>query len=115
MPNGALLYPGNTLKEDMHYFTQQEYATEGKNGPSNEPQRLRETLARRKEHYLHTLSKDIVERCAERGISTLVIGGLKGIDEQDWGRHGNKRFDNWPYMRLDKVVNSAAGGVHKPS
>ncbi len=108
LPNEALLYPGNTLKEDMHYFTQQEYDTEGENGPSNEAQRLRETLARRTDHFLHALSKDIVERCATHDVGTLVIGDLEGVNEQDWGRHGNKRLDNWPYKRLTSLIDYKA-------
>jgi putative transposase len=30
----TLLYPGNALKEDAHYFRREEYDTEGENGPS---------------------------------------------------------------------------------
>lgn len=108
LPDNALLYPGNTLKEDMHYFTQQEYDTEGENGPSNEAQRLRETLARRTNHFLHSLSKDIVERCAAHDVGTLIIGDLEGINDQDWGRHGNKRLDNWPYKRLTNLIDYKA-------
>lgn len=107
-PDGALLYPGDSLKEDMHYFTQQEYDTEGENGPSREAQRLRRKLARRTDHFLHALSKDIVERCADAGVGTLVIGDLEGINEQDWGRHGNKRLDNWPYRRLTNLIDYKA-------
>lgn len=108
LPGDALLYPGNTLKEDMHYFTQQEYKTEGENGPSNKAQRLRETLARRTDHFLHALSKDLVERCSDHDVGTLVIGDLAGVNEQDWGRHGNKRLDTWPYKRLTTLIDYKA-------
>ena len=29
------LYPRNVLKQDKHYFTRDEYKTEGENGPSH--------------------------------------------------------------------------------
>ncbi|ERH09484.1 MAG: hypothetical protein J07HX64_01238 [halophilic archaeon J07HX64] len=31
----TLLYPGNGLKEDAHHFRQEEYDTDGENGPSD--------------------------------------------------------------------------------
>ncbi len=33
-PDEYVLYPGNSLKQDKHYYTQAEYDTEGENGPS---------------------------------------------------------------------------------
>ena len=32
-PDEYVLYPGNSLKQDKHYFTRAEYDTEGENGP----------------------------------------------------------------------------------
>jgi len=33
-PGEYVLFPGNSLKQDKHYFTRSEYDTEGENGPS---------------------------------------------------------------------------------
>jgi len=33
-PDEYVLYPGNSLKQDKHYFKRAEYDTEGDNGPS---------------------------------------------------------------------------------
>ena len=97
----TLLYPGNALKEDAHYFRHEEYATEGENGPSNEAQRHRRKQARRQDHFLHVLSKDIVEQCATRSVGTIAVGHPKKIrDDSDWGRHGNKRLHNWAFETL---------------
>jgi len=57
---------------------------------------------------LHALSKDIVERCADRDVGTLVVGDPSGVDEDDWGRHGNKRLDNWAYKRLMNLLDYKA-------
>ena len=107
-PDDALLYPGNTLREDKHYFQQEEYQTEGEHGPSNKAEWAREKLSRRKDHFLHALSKDIIERCVEHDVGTLVVGDPSGVDEDDWGRHGNKRLDNWAYKRLMNLIDYKA-------
>ena len=72
-PDDALLYPGNTLREDEHDFQREEYWTEAPPGPSQTAQWARETLAKRKDHFLHALSKDIIERCVDHEIGTLVV------------------------------------------
>jgi putative transposase len=97
----TLLYPGNALKEDVHYFRQQEYDTEGKDGPSDHAEWAREKQSRRQGHFLHALSKDIVEQCADRDVGTIAVGHPKHIrDDEDWGRHGNKRLHDWAFEML---------------
>ena len=99
---------GSTLREDKHYFQREEYQTEGNRGPSQTAQWAREKLSRRKDHFLHALSKDIVERCVEHDVGTLVVGDPSGVDDDDWGRHGNKRLDNWAYKRLMNLLDYKA-------
>ncbi len=97
----TLLYPGNALKEDAHYFRQQEYDTEGENGSSDHAQWARRKKSRRQEHFLHALSTDIVEQCAGRGVGTIAVGHPTHIrDDGDWGRHGNKRLHDWAFEML---------------
>ena len=97
----TLLYPGNALKEDAHYFRREEYDTEGENGPSHHAEWARLKKSRRQEHFLHALSKDIVEQCAERDVGTIAIGHPKHIrEDEDWGRHGNKRLHDWAFETL---------------
>jgi putative transposase len=107
-PDDALLYPGNTLREDKHYFQQEEYQTEGPHGPSQKAEWAREKLSRRKDHFLHALSKDIVERCVDHNVGTLVVGDPSGVDDDNWGRHGNKRLDNWAYKRVMNLLDYKA-------
>ncbi|MFT4885177.1 MAG: putative transposase, partial [Natronomonas sp.] len=105
----TLLYPGNALKEDAHYFRQREYETEGENGPSKESERLRRKKARRQDHFLHAVSKDIVERCADRDVGVIAVGHPEKIrDDQEWGRHGNKRLHDWPFDRLIALIEYKA-------
>ncbi|MDQ2052973.1 transposase [Natronolimnohabitans sp. A-GB9] len=105
----TLLYPGNALQEDAHYFRHIEYDTEGENGPSNRAEWARRKKSRRQEHFLHALSKDIVEQCARRDVETIAVGHPKHIrDDQDWGRHGNKRLHDWAFETLIQHIEYKA-------
>ena len=96
-----VLYPGNALKEDAHYFRQEEYDTEGENGPSDRAEWARQKKSRRQIHFLHALSKDIVEQCTDRNVGTIAVGHPKNIrEDEDWGRHGNKRLHDWAFETL---------------
>ncbi|MDR5671687.1 transposase [Halalkaliarchaeum sp. AArc-GB] len=97
----TLLYPGNALKEDAHYFRHEEYDTEGENGPSQKAQWARRKKSRRQDHFLHALSKDIVAQCVQHGVGTIAVGHPKEIRaDTDWGRHGNKRLHDWAFETL---------------
>jgi len=37
--------------------------------------------SRRKNHFRHTLSKPIVERCVEAGVEKIAVGDLSDIHE----------------------------------
>jgi len=50
-PDEYVLYPGNSIKQDKHYFKRSEYDTEGKNGPSNKSTWARRKLADRETHF----------------------------------------------------------------
>jgi putative transposase len=108
------LYPGNRLKEDKHYFTRDEYQTEGENGPSKRARRARRKLYRRKDHFLHTLSKHIVRRCVEEGIGTIAVGDLSDIrenddgDSRDWDQRGNKKLHGWEFDRFTRLLEYKA-------
>ncbi len=104
------LYPGNTLKEDKHYSTHEEYQTEGENGPSKRARKARQKLSRGKDHFLHTLSKHIVERCVEEGVEKRTVGDLSGIrededgDSRNRGASGNKKLHGWEFSRFTNLL-----------
>ncbi|MEZ3145115.1 RNA-guided endonuclease InsQ/TnpB family protein [Halobaculum sp. MBLA0143] len=108
------LYPGNTLKQDKHYFTREEYQTEGEKGPSRRAQKARRKLSRRKDHFLHTLSKHIVKRCVEEGVEKIAVGDLTGIredengDSRNWGASGNKKLHGWEFARFTRLLEYKA-------
>ncbi|XGI84756.1 RNA-guided endonuclease InsQ/TnpB family protein (plasmid) [Halorutilales archaeon Cl-col2-1] len=108
------LYPGNRLKQDKHYFTQEEYQTEGEDGPSEKALRARRKLSRRKDHFLHTLSRHIVERCVEKDVGTIAVGDLSDIREDEdgesrsWGKSGNKKLHGWEFDRFTRLLEYKA-------
>ncbi|MEF8778405.1 MAG: transposase [Natronomonas sp.] len=105
----TLLYPGNALKEDAHYFRQEEYDTEGESGPSTHAEWARRKRSRRQHHFLHVLSKDIVEQCADRAVGTIAVGHPKNIRaDEDWGRHGNKRLHDWAFETVIQQIEYKA-------
>ena len=110
----AELYPGNTRKQDRHYFTRAEYGTEGENGPSKRALRTRQTLSRRTEHFLHALSEHVVEQCVEHQVGHIAIGDLGSIREDDhgdtrqWGTSGNKKLHGWEFDRFTRLLEYKA-------
>lgn len=108
----SLLYPGGALKEDEYYFAKQRAKCD--DSFSREAQRLDRKRTDRRTHFLHTLSKEIVSKCAERGVGTIVVGDLGGIRENEngeptnWGDHGNMDLHGWAFDRFTTLLNYKA-------
>jgi transposase, IS605 OrfB family, central region len=96
-PDEYVLYPGNSIKQDKHYFTREEYDTEGDDGPSEKAEWARQKLTRRETHFHHTLTDSIIEECVERGVGTLAVGWPEDVRESDWGKTGNKKLHSWAF------------------
>jgi putative transposase len=106
----TLLYPGNAVKEDVHYFRQVEYGTEGEDGPSKKAEWARQKKQRRRKHSLHALTRDIVEQCVDLGVGEIAVGHPKDIrDDAEWGRHGNKKIHDWPFDTIIDMIEYKAG------
>ena len=109
--DGSLLYPGGALKEDEYYFAKQRAKCD--NSFSREARRLDRKRTDRRTHFFHTLSKEIVAKCAERGVGTVFVGDLGGIRDGDdgpknWGRHGNLDLHGWAFDRFTKMLTYKA-------
>ncbi|WP_193309869.1 RNA-guided endonuclease TnpB family protein [Halorubrum halophilum] len=109
----AELYPLNRLKQDDYYFSKQIARCDGSN--SDQATRLVQKRSARRTHYLHTLSKHIVQRCVEGGVEKIMVGDLSGIREDEetgrsknWGRHGNLDLHSWAFDRFTKMLTYKA-------
>ncbi|MFB6186379.1 MAG: RNA-guided endonuclease TnpB family protein, partial [Halobacteriaceae archaeon] len=90
-------------------FSQEEYDTDGETGPSDHAEWARRKKSRRQTHFLHAVSKDIVEQCAARDVGTIAVGHPKDIRaDEDWGRHGNKRLHDWAFDSLIQHIEYKA-------
>ena len=74
------LYPGGSLKEDEYYFAKKR--AEWDDSFSREAQRLDRKRTNRRTHFLHTLSKDLVQQCKGRGVGTIVVGDSVVFDQR---------------------------------
>ncbi|GAA0472956.1 RNA-guided endonuclease TnpB family protein [Halococcus dombrowskii] len=108
----SLLYPGGSLKENEYYFAKKR--AECDDSLSREARRLDQKRTDRRTHFFHTLSKEIVERCAERGVGTVFVGDLGGIrddengDPKNWGKHGNLDLHGWAFDRFTTMLEYKA-------
>jgi len=103
----SLLYPGGALKEDEYWF--QKERAKYDDSASNEADRLDRKRTERRSHFLHTLSKDIVGECVERGVGTIAVGDLSGIrDGTDWGDRGNLTLHGWAFDRFTQMLEYKA-------
>ena len=109
----AVLYPGSALKEDEYWFQKERANCDS--SASREARRLDRKRTARRTHFLHTLSKDIVAECVERGVGTIVVGDLGGIREDDesgearnWGDHGNLDLHGWAFDRFTTMLEYKA-------
>ncbi len=106
--DGAILYPGGALKEDEYWFQKERAKRDA--SASNEAVRLDRKRTERRSHFLHTLSRDIVGECVERGVATIVVGDLSGVrDGTDWGDHGNLSLHGWAFDRFTSMLEYKAG------
>ncbi len=107
----SLLYPGGSLKEDDYYLGKKRAETD--DSFSREARRLDQKRTDRRTHFFHALSKEIVAKCAERGVGTVFVGDLGGIRDGDdgpknWGRHGNLDLHGWAFDRFTKMLTYKA-------
>jgi putative transposase len=108
----SVLYPGGALKEDEYYFAKERAKCD--DSFSREAQLLDRKRTDRRTHFLHTLSKDIVAQCVERGVGTIVVGDLSGIrddengDTRNWGKHGNLDLHGWAFDRFTTMLTYKA-------
>ena len=109
----GVLYPGGALKEDEYWFQKERAKCE--NASSTEADRFDRKRTERRSHFLHTLSKDVVTGCVERGVGTIVVGDISGIrdDEEtgaarNWGDRGNLGLHGWAFDRFTSMLEYKA-------
>ncbi|KXB00482.1 hypothetical protein AKJ48_01285 [candidate division MSBL1 archaeon SCGC-AAA261O19] len=102
------LYPENKLKEDEYYFLKKIAKCNKSN--SNKARRLHKKRGRRREHFLHALSKEIMGRCEEKKVGRIIVGNLKSIRENETKNNNNYnlKLGQWPYEKFVQLLTYKA-------
>ncbi|MFB1066547.1 RNA-guided endonuclease InsQ/TnpB family protein [Natrinema sp. H-ect4] len=104
-PDEYILYPGNAVKQDKHYFTRAEYDTGGENGPSEKSEWARRKLGNRETHFYHVLAETIIRECVKQNVGTLAVSWPEKVRESDWGKTGNKKLHTWAFDRIYQYLD----------
>lgn len=121
--DGCFLLNGGELRALRQYQNQTKARLQSKidrkERGSNRWQKLVVTRRKQLEHIdnkitdlLHKLSRKLIEMLLARGVSTVVIGELKGIrDHVDYGPRVNQRLHQWTHRRFADYVEYKAEGA----
>ena len=108
----ADLYPGNRLKQDGYYFPKEIAKCDDSGG--DRATQLHHKWSERRTHFFHSLAKQIIQRCVEKGVGCINVGDLEGVREdkngesKNWGRHGNLDLHGWAFNRFTSILEYKA-------
>ncbi|WP_268761663.1 RNA-guided endonuclease InsQ/TnpB family protein, partial [Caldanaerobius fijiensis] len=103
----SFIVPGGELLALDRYF-QKEKAKCTKSD-SKRCIRLNIKWGRQRNHYLHVLTRWLVNLSVAHNVSTIVVGELKGIrEDKNWGDAGNQKLHEWPFGRIIELLTYKA-------
>jgi len=108
----SFIVPGGELLALDRYF-QKEKAKCTKS-TSKKCVELNVKWGRQRNHYLHILTRRLVNLAIAHNVSTILVGELKGIRaDKDWGDAGNQKLHTWPFSKLVSLLTykSALSGI----
>lgn len=103
----SFIVPGGELLALDRYFNK-EKAKCTKPSSKKCPQ-LNRKWGRQRDHYLHVLTRWLVNLAVARNVSPIVVGELKGIRaDKNWGDAGNQKLYTWPFDKIIKLLTYKA-------
>ncbi|XGI83508.1 RNA-guided endonuclease InsQ/TnpB family protein [Halorutilales archaeon Cl-col2-1] len=108
----TVLYPGNELSQNNYYFEKEKAKLDKSDG--RERTRLDHLQSERRRHFLHSLSKHIVEECKKRDVGKIAVGDLEDIRQDDdgearnWRDSGNLNLHKWAFDRFTGMLEYKA-------
>lgn len=103
----SFIVPGGELLALDRYF-QKEKAKCTKS-TSQKCVELNVKWGRQRSHYLHVLTKWLVNLAVAHNVSTIAVGELKGIrHNKNWGDAGNQKLHAWPFSKIISLLTYKA-------
>lgn len=103
----SFLVPGGELLALDRYFHKIKAKTNS--SKSRKCRDLNRKWGRQRNHYLHVLTKSIVEQAVANNVSHIIVGELKGIrSNKDWGHEQNQELHAWPYRKIIQMLRYKA-------
>jgi putative transposase len=103
----SFVVPGGELLALDRYF--QKEKAKCTRSTSKKCVELNVKWSRQRDHYLHTLTRWLVNLALTHNVSTIAVGELKGIRaDKDWGDAGNQKLHAWPFSKLVSLLTYKA-------
>lgn len=103
----SFVVPGGELLALDRYF--QKEKTKCTKSTSRRCVELNAKWGRQRNHYLHVLTRWLVDLAIAHNVSTIVVGELKGIRaDKDWGDANNQKLHAWPFSKIISLLTYKA-------
>ncbi len=97
---------GELLSLDRYFHTMKAKTNSSK---SRKCRGLNRKWSQQRKHYLHVLTKNIVDKAVANKVSHILVGELKGIrQDKDWGAKQNQKLHAWPYQKIIQMLTYKA-------
>jgi putative transposase len=108
----AVVVNGRPVKSTNQYYNKRRAELQkalGHTGTTVRMERMTNKRNRRIEHYMHTVSKQVIDILVKEGIGTLVIGKNDGWkQEANMGKRNNQQFCFIPHARFISMLKYKA-------
>jgi len=103
----SFIVPGGELLALDRYF--QKEKVKCSRSSSKHCIELNAKWGRQRNHYLHVLTRWLVNLALARNVSVILVGELKGIRaDKDWGDAGNQKLHTWPFSKITSLLTYKA-------
>jgi len=103
----SFIIPGGELLALDRYF--QKEKAKCTRSTSRRCAELNIKWGRQRNHYLHVLTKWLVNLAIAHNVSTIIVGELKGIRiDKDWGDACNQKLHAWPFSKIISLLTYKA-------